>query len=88
MKHEDTMTNQPQTTQPTKSETSRGSMKWFLLIPVLLCALGAVTFFLRAQDSKELAASTSALDTEPVTVTHAQQGAPDSEISLPSTLQG
>jgi multidrug efflux pump subunit AcrA (membrane-fusion protein) len=79
------MTNQPQKAQ---SENSRGGIKWFLLIPVVLCICGAVTFFLRAQDSKKLAAGTSALDTEPVTLTHAQQGAPSSGITLPSTLQG
>jgi RND family efflux transporter MFP subunit len=82
------MTNQPQTTQPVRTETSRGGIKWFLLIPAILCVLGTVTFFLRAQESKKLAAGTSALDTEPVTLTHAKIGAPDSEISLPSTLQG
>ncbi len=85
MKHEDSMTNQLQKAQ---SENSRGGIKWFLLIPVVFCIFGAVTFFLRAQDSKKLAAGTNALDTEPVTLTHAQQGAPDSEITLPSTLQG
>ena len=88
MRHEGTMTNQPQTTQPVRTETNRGGIKWFLLIPAILCVLGTVTFFLRAQESKKLAAGTSALDTEPVTLTHAQKGAPDSEISLPSTLQG
>jgi RND family efflux transporter MFP subunit len=88
MRHEGTMTNQPQTTQPVRTETSRGGIKWFLLIPAILCVLGTVTYFLRAQESKKLAAGTSALDTEPVTLTHAQKGAPDSEISLPSTLQG
>jgi RND family efflux transporter MFP subunit len=88
MRHEGSMTNQPQTTQPVKTETSRGGIKWFLLIPAILCVLGTVTFFLRAQESKKLAAGTSALDTEPVTLTQAQKGASDSEISLPSTLQG
>jgi RND family efflux transporter MFP subunit len=88
MRHEGTMSNQTQATQPAKTETSEGGIKWFLFIPVVLCAFGMVTFFLRAQTTKRLAASTSALDTEPVTVTHAQQGAPDSEITLPSTLQG
>jgi RND family efflux transporter MFP subunit len=85
MKHEGSMTNQ---TQKIPSGSSRGGIKWFLLIPVILCLFGAVTFFLRAQDSKKLAAGTNALDTEPVTLTHAQAGAPDSEITLPSTLQG
>jgi RND family efflux transporter MFP subunit len=88
MRHEGSMTNQTQTTQPVKTETSRGGIKWFLLIPAILCVLGTVTFFLRAQESKKLAAGTSALDTEPVTLTQAQKGASDSEISLPSTLQG
>ena len=88
MRHEGTMTNQTQATQPAETENSRGGIKWFLLIPVALCAFGTVTFFLRAQSAKKLAAGTNALDTEPVTLTHAQQGAPDSEITLPSTLQG
>ena len=88
MRHEGTMTNHTQATQPSGTKDSRGGIKWFLLIPVVLCAFGTVTFFLRAQSAKKLTASTNALDTEPVTLTHAQQGAPDSEITLPSTLQG
>jgi len=83
-----TMTNQTQATQPAGTKDNRRGFKWFLLIPLVLCAFGTVTFFLRAQSAKKLAAGTKALDTEPVTLTHAQQGAPDSEITLPSTLQG
>ncbi|HWZ50717.1 MAG TPA: efflux RND transporter periplasmic adaptor subunit [Granulicella sp.] len=64
-----------------------GGIKWFLLIPVVLCAGGAVSLFLRAQQSRELNAGTKILAAEPVAVTHAQQGAPDSEINLPSTIQ-
>src|ERR1700731_4958685 len=79
------MTDHAQTTQTTPSHG--GGIKWFLLIPVLLFAGGAISFFLRAQQSRELKAGTKILAAEPVAVTHPQQGAPDSEINLPSTIQ-
>ena len=63
------------------------SIRWFLLIPVGLCLFGLVTFYLRAQREKTLVHSTQTLDIEPVTVIHPQRGAPDSDLSLPATLQ-
>jgi RND family efflux transporter MFP subunit len=65
----------------------RSGLKWLLLIPVLLCLLGAITFLLRAQDSTKLVATTQSLEPEPVSVIHAQAGQPDSDLALPSTLQ-
>ncbi|MEA3151077.1 MAG: hypothetical protein QOD56_2016 [Gammaproteobacteria bacterium] len=81
------MTDHPQA--PTAPESGRrAGPLWFLVIPAVLVLCGAGTFLVRAQDSKKLVNDTAALDTEPVTVITVQQGAPDSDISLPSTLQG
>jgi RND family efflux transporter MFP subunit len=72
-----------------KMPEQRGSgIKWFLIIPVILCIAGAFTFYLRAQTGRSLAASTARLDVEQVSVTHPQVGKSDSDISLPATLQG
>jgi RND family efflux transporter MFP subunit len=87
MKHEGTMTHQSQSLQQGSTGSSGSSIKWFLLVPVALCIFGSVTFYLRAQDEKKLVATTQALEAEPVTVTHAQQSAPDSDLGLPATLQ-
>jgi RND family efflux transporter MFP subunit len=81
------MTDQAQTIHNLTSSPRGGGIKWFLLVPVVLCGAGALTFFLRAQQSQQLKATTKALAAEAVAVTHAQQGALDNEISLPSTLQ-
>jgi RND family efflux transporter MFP subunit len=69
------------------SRVSRHATKWFLVVPVLLAIGGAVTFYLRARDSKTLAATTQTMVAEPVTVTHPQPGQPVEDLSLPSTLQ-
>jgi RND family efflux transporter MFP subunit len=81
------MADQAHTIHNLTSSPRGGGIKWFLLVPVVLCGAGALTFFLRAQESQQLKATTKALAAEAVAVTHAQQGALDSEISLPSTLQ-
>ena len=81
------MTDQAQTIHNRTSSPRGGGIKWFLLVPVVLCGAGVLTFFLRAQESRQLNATTKALAAEAVAVTHAQQGALDNEISLPSTLQ-
>lgn len=81
------MTDQTNLSQQFPSPTGAGSIKWFLLIPVVLCLLGSVTVYLRAQRESNLVHTTQALDIEPVTVTHPQRGAPDSDLSLPATLQ-
>jgi RND family efflux transporter MFP subunit len=49
--------------------------------------LGAVTFFLRAQESKTVTATTHALEAESVSVVHPQIGATGSDLALPGTLQ-
>jgi RND family efflux transporter MFP subunit len=59
----------------------------FLLIPVGLGLLGAVTLFLRAQASRKLAATTHALEAESVSVVHPKVGATTSDLALPGTLQ-
>jgi RND family efflux transporter MFP subunit len=69
------------------SGVSRNATKWFLLVPVLLAIAGAVTLSLRARGSRALAATTQAMEAEPVTVTHPQPGTPVDDLSLPSTLQ-
>jgi RND family efflux transporter MFP subunit len=64
-----------------------GGMKWFLLVPILLAIFGAFGFYFRANSSKALAATTRAMEAEPVTVTQPQVGKSDNDLSLPSTLQ-
>jgi RND family efflux transporter MFP subunit len=66
---------------------ARNNVKWFLLIPVVLCVSGVITFFLRAQDSKKLNTATQANQAESVAVTHPQQGPSDTDLALPATLQ-
>src|SRR5258707_491326 len=68
-------------------KAARSGVKWFLLIPVVLCIFGSITFFLRAQSEKKLASNTQALEAEPVSVMHAQLSAPDTDLALPATLQ-
>jgi RND family efflux transporter MFP subunit len=88
MKHEESMTNQSQSSQPANPKPARsGGIKWFLLIPVALCIFGSITFYLRAQNEKKLATNTQALEAEPVSVMHAQLSAPDTDLALPATLQ-
>jgi RND family efflux transporter MFP subunit len=60
---------------------------WFLLIPIVLIILGALTFYLRGRSSKVLAATTQTMEAEPVTVTHPEVGNADNDLALPSTLQ-
>jgi RND family efflux transporter MFP subunit len=81
------MTDQAQSIQIVTSPFRGGGLKWFLLIPALLCVAGTLAFILRVRESRELNTTTKSLDTEAVTVTHPQLGTPDNEISLPSTLQ-
>lgn len=59
----------------------------FLLVPVVLCCAGAITFVVRAQDSKQLSATTKALQTESVAVVHPQTGTPSTDLTFPGTLQ-
>jgi RND family efflux transporter MFP subunit len=87
MKHEVPMTHESQSPQEASSSHTRNRIKWFLLIPVALCVSGAITLFLRAQDSKKLTTTTHALEAEQVTVIHAQQSAPVTDLALPATLQ-
>jgi RND family efflux transporter MFP subunit len=63
------------------------SVRWFLLVPLILLILGTLMFLSRGRQSKALAATTRTLDVEAVSVTHAQAGKPDNELTLPSTLQ-
>jgi RND family efflux transporter MFP subunit len=81
------MTN-PSPPTPEAEPDKRGGMKWFLLVPVILCVCGAGIGFLRTGSTKTLAATTATLDTEPVTVTQAKRTAADTDISLPARLQG
>ena len=90
MQHEDASTQPSQTHQPTQPEPrsqSSSAIKWFLLIPVVLVLLGALTFYLRGRSNKVLAATTQAMEAEPVTVTHPEVGKADDDLALPSTLQ-
>jgi hypothetical protein len=58
MKHEVLMKHESQSPREASSSHTRNRIKWFLLIPVVLCVSGAVTFFLRAQDSNKLTTTT------------------------------
>jgi RND family efflux transporter MFP subunit len=81
------MTDQTNLSQQSSSRPAPGRIKWFLLIPVVLCLCGSVVLYLRAQREKTLVHTTQALDIEPVSVVHPKQGAPDSDLALPATLQ-
>lgn len=81
------MTDQIEFSQQSPPRAAPGSIKWFLLIPMVLFLFGSVVFYLRAQREKTLVHTTQTLDIEPVTVTHPQRGAPESDLSLPATLQ-
>jgi RND family efflux transporter MFP subunit len=87
MKHEVPMTHETETVSASSPRSGRGGIKWFLLIPVVLCIFGAVTLLLRAQDQKKLVTTTRALEAESVSVVHPQPGAPDTDLVLPATLQ-
>jgi hypothetical protein len=87
MKHEVPMTNESQSMPATSCSCTQNRIKWFLVIPVLLCVSGAITFFLRAEDSRKLTHTTQTLEAEQVTVIHAQQSAPATDLALPATLQ-
>lgn len=81
------MTDQIKVSQQSPPPPAPGRIKWFLLIPVVLCIGGSVVLYLRAQREKTLVHATKTLDIEPVTVIHPQQSAPDSDLSLPATLE-
>ena len=87
------MNNEAPTNQQSQSQQSgdprpgHNNIKWFLLIPAVLCIFGAITLFLRAQDSKKLITTTHALEAESVAVIHPQPGTPDTDLALPATLQ-
>jgi len=81
------MAHESQSPREASSSHARNRIKWFLLIPVVLCVSGAVTFFLRAQDSNKLTTTTQTLEAEQVSVVHARQSAPATDLALPATLQ-
>jgi RND family efflux transporter MFP subunit len=81
------MTDQTKPSQQPPARPAPGRIKWFLLIPVVLCLCGSVVLYLRAQREKTLVHVTQALDIEPVTVVHPQPGVRDTDLSLPATLQ-
>jgi RND family efflux transporter MFP subunit len=87
------MNNEAPTNQQSQSQPSgdprpgHNNLKWFLLIPAVLCIFGAITLLLRAQDSKKLITTTHALEAESVAVIHPQPGTPDTDLALPATLQ-
>jgi RND family efflux transporter MFP subunit len=87
MKHEAPMIYPTQSSQPTDPQETRGSIRWLLLIPIVLCLLGSVSFYLRAQGEKKLVHATQAMEAESVNVIHAKLGALDSDLALPSTIQ-
>lgn len=87
MLNEVSMTQQ-NTSFPSPLPSHRKSgVRLFLLVPIGLCLVGAVTLFLRAQENRKLAVTTHALQAEPVSVIHPQSGAPNSDLALPGTLQ-
>jgi RND family efflux transporter MFP subunit len=91
MQHEDVSIQTTQPHQPSETAASpqaaSAGIKWFLLIPVVLAIVGALTFYLRGRSNKVLAATTQTMEAEPVTVTLPQTGKADNDLALPSTLQ-
>ena len=87
MNREDSMTNQSQSTPTTNPGAGRHGLKWFLMVPLVLCVCALVTFYLRAQSSKKLVSRTQALEAEPVNVIHATPGALSNDLALPATLE-
>jgi RND family efflux transporter MFP subunit len=87
MNNEAPTNKQSQSQQSGDPRPARNNIKWFLLIPAVLCISGVITFFLRAQDSKRLITTTHALEAESVAVIHPQPGAPETDLALPATLQ-
>src|SRR5882724_2341083 len=89
--HNDNAPNSPQQqTSSTSTPIARGSHRgllWFLLIPVLLVALGLFRWTVDVHNEKALAATTVAGVAEPVAVEQPQVGQPSSELVLPATLQ-
>lgn len=87
------MNNEAPTNQQSQSQQSgdprpgHNNIKWFLLIPAVLCIFGAITLLLRAQDSKKLITTTHALEAQSVAVIHPQPSTPDTDLALPATLQ-
>lgn len=87
MNNEAPTNKQSQSPQSRDPKPARNTIKWFLLIPAVLSLSGVITFFMRAQDSKKLNATTQALQAESVAVSHPQPGTPDTDLALPATLQ-
>ena len=83
MPHNDTGT-QPQAL--TRS-ARKGTIKWFLTIPMVLLILGALAIVLRVRESHALAATTNKNVAEPVSVTHPEEHVATGDISLPAMLQ-
>jgi RND family efflux transporter MFP subunit len=81
------MTDPVQLPHEMKSRPRRGKILWFLVIPVTLCVLGAITFIRRAQSQKRLTATTQMLEVQSVSVIHAQPSPPETDLALPATLQ-
>ena len=63
------------------------TIRWSLIIPIVLLLCGAAVFWFRSRESRALAATTTANIAEPVTVMYPQLRAAGGDISLPSTLQ-
>src|SRR5258708_1809869 len=81
------MTDPVQLPHEMKSRPRRGKILWFLVIPVTLCVLGAITFIRRAQSQKRLTATTQMLEVQSVSVVHAQPSPPETDLALPATPQ-
>jgi hypothetical protein len=86
MNNEAPTNKQSQSQQSGDPGSARNNIKWFLLIPTVLCISGVITFFLRAQDGKRLITTTHALEVESVAVIHPQPGAPETDLALPANL--
>ncbi|QEE30410.1 efflux RND transporter periplasmic adaptor subunit [Terriglobus albidus] len=72
---------------PVLPSSSGRRLLFFLLVPAVLCIAGVLTLGLRGRQTKALAATTRALESEPVSIIHAKVGAPNSDLTLPGTLQ-
>jgi len=81
------MTHEAPSPQNVSPSPDRNHIRWFLAVPAILCLFGAITFILRAQSEKKLAAATKTLEAESVSVIHAQPSPPEAGLALPATLQ-
>jgi RND family efflux transporter MFP subunit len=87
MNDEVSMTHEDQSPQGAGQNSGRSHLLWFLAVPVVLCVAGAITFVSRARTEKKLVTTTQTLEVQSVSVVHAEPSPPETDLTLPATLQ-